>query len=93
MVRPEQEEKAPVPMEVTLFGMLTLASAGLSIGIQSLQIANDPKLREQCAVATRKQLKEYLHAQGIELPEEPEKKPEEAADARAGDLQAAGVPG
>lgn len=47
---------------------LQLAAVGMSMGMQCLQIARDPELREKARESTRQQLREALAAQGIEVP-------------------------
>jgi hypothetical protein len=49
---------------------LQLASVGLSMGMQTLQLMKDPELREQARAKTQEQLQAALAAQGL-IQEEP----------------------
>jgi hypothetical protein len=51
--------------------MLTLAAAGLSTSMQMYQIMKDPELRREAGETTKKQLREIMKAQGIDMPGEP----------------------
>lgn len=49
--------------------MLQLASVGLSIGVQSIQLMGDAELREKARTATKAKLKGMMKEQGIDVPE------------------------
>lgn len=49
--------------------MLQLASVGMSMGMQALQLARDPEMRAKAAAKTRENLKAQLVSQGIQVEE------------------------
>lgn len=49
--------------------MLQLASVGVGMGMQALQLMGDPEMRKQAAAATREKLGAAMRAQGITVPE------------------------
>ena len=45
--------------------IIGLASVGLSMGLQTVQLVKDPKLRAEAAAKTREQLKEAIGAKAL----------------------------
>ena len=49
--------------------ILGLASVTMTMGMQAFQIMRDPKLRAECAAATKASLKEAMGAKGLQVQE------------------------